>query len=293
VLAATDLSDPADEALRQAHELVIREGGSLAVCHVAPSEVFIHPLFPERSREEAFATPEWKSRVADLVAARVQRATGRVRGSFEILAEVGSPAAEIVRGAEDWKAERIVVGSHGSAGLARVLVGGVALSVARHAHCPVLIARARAGTRRIVVGTDFSDPALPAVAAAAAESARTGAKVTIVHALEIPVIPTDIFSGAAGHWPAEMAGYQRAREEAAMEGLEAALATAGIDGDRKVVAGSAGPSLVRVAEDVRADLVVVGTRGRTGLRRMLLGSVAEAVVRAAHCSVLVVRLADR
>jgi nucleotide-binding universal stress UspA family protein len=62
-----------------------------------------------------------------------------------------------------------------------------------------------------------------------------------------------------------------------------------VPGEILVTTGSAGTALIDVAKERKADLVVVGTIGRTGLRRALLGSVAETVARGAPCSVLVVR----
>ncbi len=290
VLAATDLSEPADEALRQAHELASAAKATLAVCHVLPAEVFVHPLFPQRSRDEALEPPAGRERVAQVVAERVRRVTGRKDGSFDVRIEQGPAAAGIVRIAEEWKAERLFVGSYGATGVVRMLLGSVALSVARHAHCPVQVARARTKSGTIVVGTDFSDPALPAVGAAADEARRTGGRVTIVHSLELPLVAVDMFGGALGDGSAQLAEYRRVQEDSARTALAAALAGARIDGEREVALGPAAANLVRVAEELRADLIVVGTRGRTGLRRMLLGSVAEAVVRTAPCSVLVVRL---
>ena len=69
------------------------------------------------------------------------------------------------------------MGSHGQTGAADALLGSVTNSVIRHAHCPVLIVRPAERTRRIVAGTDFSDPALPALKAAANEANRVGGDI--------------------------------------------------------------------------------------------------------------------
>jgi len=77
----------------------------------------------------------------------------------------------------------------------------------------------------------------------------------------------------------------------AVDGMLAnALSRYGIEGDRFVAHGPAAPAILRYADQLQAELIVVGTIGRTGLPRLLLGSVAEVVVRSARCSVLVVRL---
>jgi len=292
VLAATDLSDPADEALRQAHETAERAGAELGVCHAVPVEIFAHPLFPHFLRDEAMGVPAAKSRAADALAERVRRVTGRLESQFRSFVEDGPAATAIVRVGETWNADRIVVGSHGESGLHRA-TGRVALSVVRHAHGPVLVARPGPGTGNVVAGTDFSDPALPAVTAAAEEALWRGGALTLVHAVEEPALtlgPQDLGATAFGE---TIAKARVALETAAREHLAAALSTAGVEGRSVVTFGPASAVVLRTAEEMGADLVVVGTVGRTGLSRMLLGSVAEAIIRAAHCSVLAVRLHPR
>ena len=78
-------------------------------------------------------------------------------------------------------------------------------------------------------------------------------------------------------------------EAVAQERLEEALKQAHVTADALVTVGSAGTAIIEVASEEKAQLIVVGTVGRTGLRRALLGSVAEAVAKGAPCSVLVVR----
>ena len=79
-------------------------------------------------------------------------------------------------------------------------------------------------------------------------------------------------------------------ETIAAQRLEESLKLLDITGDRLVTRGPAGTALIEIASERKADLIVVGTVGRTGLRRALLGSVAETVVKGAPCSVLIVRL---
>jgi nucleotide-binding universal stress UspA family protein len=79
-------------------------------------------------------------------------------------------------------------------------------------------------------------------------------------------------------------------ETVATERLEESLKQLNITGDTLVTNGPAGTALIEIASEWNADLIVVGTVGRTGLRRALLGSVAETVAKQAPCSVLIVRL---
>ena len=290
VLVATDLSHDAEEALRQGDEYVRALGGDLAVCHVIPSETWSHPLFPQMNVVETSRGSISRERAVELLSEKVRTVTGRETDSYRIFVEDGAPHAAIVRVAETWGADRIVVGSVGATGLARMLLGSVALGVARHAHCPVLVARSRPGASDIVVGTDFSDPALPAISAAADEGRRTGGRVTVVHCLEFPPAPVDPILPAISYAGTDLPRMRADAEALADARLAEVLSNCGVKGERRVLAGPPAAALARVAEELDARLVVVGTAGRSGLRRMLLGSVAEAVVKMAPCSVLVVRL---
>src|SRR5437868_6610589 len=79
----------------------------------------------------------------------------------------GMPHAVILNHAEEWAAALVVMGSHGEVEPGDALLGSVTNNVLRHAHCPVLIVRPGERSPVIIAGTDFSDPTLPAVRAAA------------------------------------------------------------------------------------------------------------------------------
>lgn len=281
VLVATDFSETADLALVEAHERV-GPAGALAVCyarHGQPAAILpgAGDSPPPRTTEET----------SEAVAARVVARTGRPRDSFVVAIDDGEPYAAIVRRAETWAADLVVVGYRGATGLAQVWLGGVAEKVARFAHCPVLVVRPRPDSRRIVVGTDFSDPALPAVRAACDEARRIDGRVTLVHAIEMPLMLPD----AAGLTGAEVSvPLLEDLETDANQKLLAAMEACQVPGEHRLTRERPAVALVRLAEASGADLVVVGTRGRSGISRMLLGSTAEVVVRTAPCSVLVVRL---
>jgi nucleotide-binding universal stress UspA family protein len=156
--------------------------------------------------------------------------------------------------------------------------------VVRHAHCHVLVARPAAGPT-VLSATDASEPAHAALAAAAVEAARRSAPLVIVHCMdlllpgvvgyEVPPLGPEVIAALRTQW---------------QHRLEEALVKVNARGEVRVEEGPAGPVIAKLAAELPAALVVVGTHGRTGLRRMVLGSVAEAVVRTAPSSVLVVRL---
>jgi nucleotide-binding universal stress UspA family protein len=289
VLAATDLSASADEALRQAHERALRARAKLLVCHVAPSLSRANVLFPHLQLDQEAARLELQQKALDALVERTRAVTGRAASEFEAVLEDGTPYARIVEVAERSGAELIVVGERGSTGLSRVLLGSVAERVVRYAHAPVLVARAAPRTGSVLAATDLSDSALPALAAAAREARREGVQVTALHCLE----PIGVVAGAeyAVVWSAAAvpALAKQAREQA-QQRLAQAVGQVGLPCQQRVVDGAPAAAILTAAEELAAELIVVGTRGRTGLWRVLLGSVAEAVVRHAACSVLVVRL---
>lgn len=123
VLAATDLSVGADAALGEAAALASNDSDALAVMHVLPA---IRPI------------GGLDGRAKELVRARFERVDpARL---VEVFVDTGSASAAILKRAESWHADTIVVGSHGHSMLVGVL-GRVAERVARHAPCDVLVAR--------------------------------------------------------------------------------------------------------------------------------------------------------
>jgi nucleotide-binding universal stress UspA family protein len=292
ILAATDLSEAADAAVRIASERARRVGGVLAVCHVVPNPMRASVLFPHLTERLSSAAPLERERVSEVVARRVAAVTGRSTEEFAVLIEDGLPDAGIVSTAELWGATLLVVGGQG-AGESRLMLGRVADRVVRTAHCPVLIVRSPDHSGPVLVATDFSDPALPAVAAAVAEARSRDAPLTILHSLDVVYAPIDASTLLSGGVPAPLAPELTAElREHAETKLREALARHECAGETLVTEGPPGPAIVETAARLKAGLVVVGTTGKTGLARLLLGSVAESVMRDAPCSVLVVRLAS-
>lgn len=291
IFVGIDFSLGSDEALRQAHDRALSTGAKLAVCHIVPNELRSNLLFPHISRIAALKIPLEIERVAEMVSARVSDITGRTQAEFDLIVDDGTPYAAILTNAEKWLADLVVVGSHGTTSAADALLGSVTNKVIRYAHCPVLIVRPGERAGGIVAGTDFSDPALPALRAAADEARRTGQPLTLVHSLDIVwsavAYPAMAFGGAAINLSSEQ---MQELEKTAEERLAAALKQLDVRGQTRVTQGPAGNALIDIASLLQASVIVVGTVGRTGLRRALLGSVSETVASAAPCSVLIVRL---
>ena len=289
ILVAADESEASDEAVRQADARARSTGAELIVCTVMPAPLLLNPMMPTMTMAVdvgvRLATVEAELR------ARVALLTKREPAEFEVRVLDGRPHAAIVEEAERLAVDLLVVGSNGRSGLGRLLLGSVAERVLRYAHCSVLVARQRRLTGNVLVATDFSDPALPAVHAAVDEATRLGGRVTAAHAIDLMELDWSSMplpSTTAGLAVPEAAIDEMRRD--VRQRLVLALSSFGATGDTLLLEGPPADAIVKAAQEIDAQLIVVGTAGRTGLRRVLLGSVAEAVVRIATTSVLVVRL---
>jgi nucleotide-binding universal stress UspA family protein len=286
VLIASDLSEASDEAVRQGTAMA--KGGQLALCHVMP-ELGMHALLPQQYEEDLNKQLAVQPQIAEALRGQLERLVPDLDSAPEILIELGSDYEQIVRRAQEWHADLIVLGSHGKTGLKRLLLGSVADQVVRAASCAVLVARPeRAGV--VLAATDLTDPALPAIEAAAAEARRRGRKLVVMHAMEAPR-EGDAALGLMGALPAlETPEAREARRNLAAQIIETALSRLDVLGEVLIVEQDTLAEILRLSTSLPAELIVVGTHGRTGLARIALGSMSAHVIERAPCSVLVARL---
>jgi nucleotide-binding universal stress UspA family protein len=210
-----------------------------------------------------------------------------VRYAADPARAIGAHAAEI-------GAALVVMGTHGRRGFDRFVLGSVAELVLRRAPCPVLVVPCVEGADpaaldggRIVVPDDLTDAASRAITEAARLARPLGAELEVVHVVEDAYVPSPY--GALAAPRADYAALVP-RVEAA---LEARAAGAGVPVRPAVRHGEAAAEIAACAREGGAALIVMASHGRQGLDRVLMGSVAEAVVRRAPCPVLVVRPAAR
>ena len=202
-------------------------------------------------------------------------------------------------------ADLIVIASRGRTGLSRVLLGSTAERIVRHAPCPVLVTRQRtpefdvpdsergeyqATIRSILVPVDFSSFSIKAVEYAASLAKAFGAKLDLFHA----TFPHDYVLVDRGvHDPAMP---RNAEEAFAREQMSAIARMESLGGARVETAVRSGYAILEICAEIErtnADLVVTSTHGHTGLQHVLIGSVAEHVIRYAECPVLVLPRGSR
>ncbi len=290
ILCATDLGPGGDRAVREAHGWADRYGAALVFVHAIPDASRLHVLFPQFAQSAFEALPDALLKAADAVSGRVEQLTGRPRAEVEVKVDVGSPAAVIVDQAEELKADLLVIGATGK-DEARPSLGQVALRVIRHAHSPVLVARAGAEHGPILVASDLSNPAFPAISAGAFLAQGMGEQLSVIHVADFPQVslPSPEAAGLGVAFALNDEDLQLLRESA-RDRLNSAMSRLGITGQCLVEQGIPAVHVVAAARRLEARLLVIGTEGRTGLRRMLLGSTAEQILSDAGCPVMVVRL---
>ena len=213
----------------------------------------------------------------------------------DTLVAFGNPAEQILALAA--AADLVVMGSHGHGGVKRFVLGSIADEVARHAPVPVMVVRGGSASppavqlTRIVVPLDGSDLAEQAVPVAAALAADLGVPVHLLRVLDIDALRATVQAGihAAAAYMRSQEEIQRYAEEYLAEQAQE-LRNRDLTATAEVLTGSPAVTLLDAIRPV--DLVVMTTHGRGGVRRWLLGSVADKLLRAAAAPVLLVPASD-
>ena len=206
--------------------------------------------------------------------------------------EPGRDARDVIIDAAD-RADLVVVGARGLGAVVRFLVGGVSTAVARYARCSVLVVKGEVRkVRSVVIGVDGSDNSRAAIGFVAGLGDLHDVSVHLVGVAEQTHVPVTAPSMVVSRLKATIDDLHRAR----CRELDAILTRASVPLAGRVAAlrqstavGHAAEQIVAKASVERADLVVVGARGLGTVKRLLLGSVSETVLRHAECPVLIVK----
>lgn len=140
--------------------------------------------------------------------------------------------------------------------------------------------------KTVLVATDFSPCAKEAVIGAAQIAKKHGAAVHVAHALDTPI---PMFTPYDVAIPPGVIEQARASATESLEKTRQQIEAEGLTVEAHLTEGPAAVGITRLAEELGVDLIVVGTRGHTGLKHVMLGSVAERTIRLAPCSVLAVK----
>jgi nucleotide-binding universal stress UspA family protein len=288
VLIALDATPQCTEIVREAASRPWPVGSRFLLLHVLDPFAYSRmPISLERAKEASLAQIE-------------SAADGLRKAGWKTKTDVvlGRARQVIPKSAVAWKADLVLVGSHGGGALLRVLLGSTARSVLRHAPCSVEIVRPlpERGSRnrlpkmKILIATDGSEFSAAAIRSVASRPWPKGSMFKVISIPE-PFMPLDEFRhlelkeveklNAAALKDAKRYA-ETGAEILAKAGLEAGAGTLlPRDSDSREIA--------KVAERWRANLVILGSHGRRGFDRWTIGSVSEHVALHAHCSVEIVR----
>ena len=267
ILLATDGSEYCEGAIRVATALARRDHAKLIIAGIA------------------VYNPEYASTVPGIEQAALEQARRNVAVAVAaahdiehevVVSEAEDPYRGIVDAAAEYQADVIVMGRRGKRGLARSMVGDATARVIGHAPCNVLVVPrgGQLGAHGILVATDGSRYSDAAAQAAGKLAAASGMPLAVVSA----VLPSH--------------NDQRRHEAvAAVERVKSILADQAVAISGVVAEGRPDQVILDQGRKAGADLIVVGTHGRTGLDRLFMGSIAERVIGFAECPVLAVKAA--
>jgi nucleotide-binding universal stress UspA family protein len=279
LLLATDLSARCDRALDRAAQLAAQWQAELVALHA------IEAFGDEAEWEERI--PSWRRAPdpAQIALEQLRHDVADAAVRITAVVERGNPAEAVVRTAATRHCDLIVTGLARDETLGRLGLGTTVTRLLRSAPAPLLIVkgRARAPYRKIVVGTDFSEPSQRALETAL--RLFPGQPVTLFHAYDAPM------ARIAGEGPRHMEAHRAIAEDDLAAFLGAAPLT---DEERARIEpllerGNPRRLIQQYAHDRGVDLIVLGTHGRSGLLNVVLGSTTREVLSALSCDALVVR----
>ena len=285
ILLTTDLSPEAQRAFEPVARLARTLGAKLTLLHV------VQPLM-EEPEDAHLGAPVVGSGDGKAAEDALQKVASSLPSDLDVSLRLVTDvhvADAIVREARELDAGLIALSTHGRSGLRRLILGSVAEEVLRRSPVPVLCfppSNEEPGElRHLLLTTDRSDEALRPFEPVLSLARELGAKVTVLHVVpELQAIPHGAAFAPAVSAPDVQRDVRRAREELAAQcstlgdGVELAVEVLHDDDPARAIADFA------AKHDV--DVIALSTHGRTGFRRLGLGSVAEAVLRASPVPVL-------
>lgn len=278
ILAATDFSTRSNRALRQAGLLAQASSAGLAIVHVVDDDQ-PKPLVEMETLEAERILAEQISVMAEL------------RGvDCRAIVVGGAPFTGILQTASSVEADLIVMGTHRRHILRDIFVGTTVERVIRTGPFPVLMVNNEAQHRyeNVVAPIDMSEPSANALLKASNAGVMVGVRTTLLHAF-FPMAKGKMFIAGANE--ASINEYVAEARERARDELVAFLVANGLH-DRgwtmRLEEGAPGETISRVVKELRPDLLIMGTHGRSGLLKALIGSVTEEALRSLDVDILAV-----
>lgn len=278
ILVAIDGSESSRHALKESFRFAVDEKCWITVVSVVPPYEGELELIGIRSLDAVLRQPCEKA-LAD--AAALAKAAGAL---IKTVCEEGEPYERIVDLADAESCDLVVMGRKGVSRLERPLVGSVTARVIGHSRMDVLVVpdKAEIGWKRIIVATDGSRYSKAAAEKAIDFAKSYGGEIKAVSVVDVPPEFYAEAPDAVEDMVEKMKGF--------VGDIKALAESSGVKAEGFVGEGDAYRVITDLAEKEEADVIIVGSHGRTGMKRLLMGSVAEKIIGYAPCPVLVARL---
>jgi len=305
VLLALEQTRISEGAIRILEKMRIPEGSDLFLLHVNPIPQQLAGLAKERILK---ISPQIQVVQADALEQarqflrKVQKRFNRQDLHYYPLVKKGFPGEEILKTIDAKDIDLVVLGTRGFSQASGFLMGSVSQWVVQEAPCSVIIARKVPRGKRngqgmnLLLATDGSPDARAAVDFVKTVGLPASSKLTILHVIKKHVYETErALTADSGHESelAELAEELleiRAQEGAKLlEHTRKALSSPTLTIQERLVYGNPAVEILKTARYIRPDLIVMGSRGTTGMKRVFLGSVSNKVAHSAGCSVAVIR----
>jgi nucleotide-binding universal stress UspA family protein len=296
ILVPVDFSERSIQAIETARRLAQRFSATIHLVHVYQfqyPDTFMGPVFSAAELPDSFEEHR-RTHLAEQLKAIASKSGLSPRDQTHL--RMDAPAFdEICRFAQEIPADLIVIPTHGYTGLKHVFLGSTAERVVQHSACPVFVVRNKKQRSKtgpwlsigtIVVPVDFSSCSREGLQYAIRFAKEFGARIILVHATYLGYIYSS--EGTAIYDVPALQKTARENAERQMRKLVRAVKFGEVKFATVLTEGSPVLDICAFAKDHDADLIITSTHGLTGFQHILIGSIAEKVVRHAPCSVLVV-----
>jgi len=277
ILVAVDGSESSIHALKESFKLATNEKSWITVVSVVPPYEGELELVGVRDIKKALRQPCEK---ALSISNDIAKAEGAL---IKTVCEEGEAHERIIDLAEAENCDLIIMGRRGLRRLERVLVGSVTARVIGYSHKDVLVVPRDTvvGWQKILVATDGSRYSKDATERAIDFAKSYGGELKVISVVDVPAE----FYGEAPDAVESLIN----KAKGFVEDVKKQAETAGIRTETFVREGEAFQAITNLAGDQNVNTIIMGSHGRTGLKRLLMGSVTEKVIGHAPCPVLVVR----
>jgi len=296
IVVPTDFSQMSVQAIPLARQLARRFGASIHLAHVHDFS-YTANFVPSASPVVPFSFMPYEHGIEQAILKELESAV-RDCGVSSARCHVlnGTPPFdEICRLAQTIPADLIIMPTHGRTGLKHVFLGSTAERIVQHSSCPVLVTRgssapsnngSRSMIRTILVPVDFSGRSREGLRYAISFANEFGAKIILLHATYLGYVYSS--DGTAIYDIPALRKAARKKAERQMREIVRSVNLGSVKFETVFTEGSPASDICAFAKDNAVDLIITSTHGLTRWKHILIGSIAEQVVRRAPCSILVV-----